>query len=138
MASIIYSHNEGPRLNSNVLEKGPWHLKGPEHFLAHKAVVKGPPSTYYETYLEKKYFMEINMNWGFLPKFVLFLPLGDGELSGMDPGKLSNWTCFSRPSGLPTESLHSAASGLGLQFSPEWITPTSACEKGIVLESQDS
>lgn len=76
---------------------------------------------------------------GTLPECILLLSsLRAGELSGMVPGKLPNRACFSRPSGPLTVSLGNAASFWGLRSSPEWVPPTSACEKGRApCESQD-
>jgi hypothetical protein len=74
------------------------------------------------TYVEKWYFMKINMNGGagVLPEFNLpFLSPGGGELSGIIPGKLPIWACSSRPSALFTVSLGHALSVWGLRFSLE-------------------
>lgn len=68
-----------------------------------------------------------------LPEFTLpFVLLGDGELSGIVPGKLPIWACWSTLLALSTVSLGHAASVWGLQFSLEEVTLTSTCEKRTV------
>lgn len=68
-----------------------------------------------------------------LPEFTLpFISPGGGELSGIVPGRLPIWVCWSRFSALSAVSLGHAASVLGLQFSLEEVTLPLACEKRTV------
>lgn len=68
-----------------------------------------------------------------LPEFTLpFISVGGGELSGIVPGRLPIWVCWSRFSALFAVSLGHAASVLGLKFSLEEVTLALACEKRTV------
>lgn len=62
MVSIVYSHNEDLRLNSNVLEKGTLTFRA---LLGPQSCAKGPTKHILWNTFRETVFKEINMNGGF-------------------------------------------------------------------------